>query len=137
MTATKTTRDVLHGALLEDKGDWIVVKVPGTDYQMHLAPKGRVTPGVGGQVSGRVHCQAHRLDRMKAGGRFIEPVYGRPRTLQGTVVSVDATANTVTLHCPAPFIATFTADQRASDFAVGELVGCHIERGATFEPIAT
>ncbi len=131
--ATSTAADLAQGRLLEQKPDLIVLGLPGTDYQLHLVPLGQVRPSAVGQIAGRIRASARRIDRMRAGGRFIEPVYGRPRTIQGTVVDLDSAANTLTIQCPTPFICKLMPDHRAADFTKGELVYCHVERGATFE----
>ena len=126
--------DLTHATLLEQKEGLVVLGLPGTSYRLHLAVSDPVNAKPNARIKGRILARARRVDRMKAGGRFIEPIYGRPRTIQGAVVAVDPEANVLTIDCGCPFHCTLVADQRSGDFQVGELVGCHIERGAVFEP---
>lgn len=135
-TATGTT---IHAILLEKGEDLIVVQLPGTDYKMRLAidPAGLAklpAPGPGTRVAGRVTARAKRVDIVRAGGRFVDPVIGRPRRLQGHVAAVDAHANTLTVSAGLPAVVTLTMNQRAESFPVGALVAFDVERGARFEP---
>src|SRR5690606_12854034 len=92
---------------------------------------------VGRRVAGRIYARAKRVDIVRVGGRYIEPVYGRPRRLQGRVVAIDAEANAIAVHCACPIICTLTAPgQSAEQFTLGQLVSFDVERGARFEWIA-
>ncbi len=77
---------------------------------------------------------AKRVDVVGHGGRFIEPVYGRPRRLQGTVVATDPNLNMITVRSRCPFVCRLTGSQKAAAFAIGSLVGFDVEAGAVFEP---
>jgi hypothetical protein len=124
-----------HGTLIEQRDGLVILALPGSDYRLHLTCEHPLTPGVGGRVHGVIFAQARRVDVVRSGGAFIEPVYGRPRRIQGRVIAHDRDANTITVNCgPCPITATLLPPQKAGDFADGAFVGFDIEPGATFEP---
>ncbi|MCC7203788.1 MAG: hypothetical protein IT441_01815 [Phycisphaeraceae bacterium] len=128
------TSDLVRGRLEGQAAGMIELALPGTDYRLSLATSGEVKADAVGQVSGRVRARARRVDVIRAGGRYVEPVFGRPRRLQGSVVAVDAGVNTITVYCGCPFICELTSPgQRAEKFEVGQMVSFDVERGARFE----
>jgi hypothetical protein len=93
---------------------------------------------VGGRVAGRIEANARRVDVAAGhrGGAYIEPVFGRPRRLQGRILAADSAANTITVHCACPFVCRLTDPrQLAEDFQVGAMVMFDVERGARFQPL--
>lgn len=148
-----TKSDKVEGVVLERNGELMVLALPGTDYKLHLAPCEAtpaassvapvVAPAVGAgsaaavkpgeRVRGRILARAKRVDVVGAGGRFVEPVIGRPRRLQGRVTAVDPNRNTFTVFCGLPLVCQPTMAQKASDFPVGSFVAFDVERGARFE----
>ncbi len=136
MGDTTTASDAaVHGQLIENGSEKIVLALPGTDYQLHLVVTGRVAVEAGKRVTGRVLARAKRVDVVGTGGRFIEPVYGRPRRVQGRIAETDASANTITVQCACPIVCELTVGQRASEFELGQLVSFDVEPGARFEPM--
>lgn len=114
----------------------IVLEVANSNYRIHLVPKGAVTAEVGKRLMGTIRAQARRVDVVDTGGKYLEPVYGRPRRIQGRVLAsgysdadrvvvVDAG---VPVHCT-----LLDARQRPSDFAIGALVSFDAMDGATIE----
>src|SRR5690606_15182475 len=57
----------VHGTLVEQREGQIVLALPGTDYRLHLAVDGPLTPGVGGRVHGVIRAQARRVDVTRTG----------------------------------------------------------------------
>jgi len=84
-------------------------------------------------VTGTIFCRAKRVDVVPSGGRFIEPVYGRPRRLQGRISEINPKANTITVDAGCPFVCEVTVGQKAPSFQVDQLVSFDVERGARFE----
>ena len=120
---------------IEHKSDErIILAVEGTDYRLHLVPAGPVGE-VGQRVRGTVRIEARRVDVVPAGGTFIEPVYGRPRRVQGRIVGGDLAANELHLKAHAPVIVRLEPAQKAAEFCVGQLVGFDAKAGATFEQV--
>lgn len=128
------------------KPGYIVVSIPGTSYQVHLRPQGEITTQVGKRIAGEIRCQCRRCDRVDSGGRYLEPVFGRPRRVQGTVIATNASANTLTVDAGGaaipgvawglPIVVQLTdARNRAADFPVGAMVTFEVLDGATFREV--
>lgn len=125
-------------AMLESATDGLVVlTVPGTDYQLHLVPVGRVATEPGKRVRGRIRGQALRLHVAQAGGKFIEPVYGHPRIVQGTVMAHGSDGASVLVDMVVPAWLSLEGDQRAADFPIGTMVNMYVASGMTFEEVRT
>ncbi|MEX2671616.1 MAG: hypothetical protein WD294_05845 [Phycisphaeraceae bacterium] len=121
------------GRLEEKADDKIILHVLGSDYRLHLVTEGPVDAEVGDRITGTIHLHPRRVDVFPSGGRFLEPVFGRPRRMQGRVAGGDVSANTLYVQAGAPVIAHLMASQKASDFAIGQLVGGDVQRGGRFE----
>ncbi|MEM6749001.1 MAG: hypothetical protein AAF612_00885 [Planctomycetota bacterium] len=112
----------------------LVLAVPGTDYRIKLVHQGAEL-AQGQRARGVIQAQARRIDVIPAGGRFVEPVAGRPRRVQGRVVQVDESSNTVWVKAgPTLGVTPTDARQKAADFAPGAMVSFDVEAGATFTP---
>ena len=128
---------VTRGTFAGRKGELLILALPGSEYQVYLAADASVTGDATGRLKGRVLARARRVDVVTSGGRFVEPVYGRPRRVQGVVVATDTTKNTITVRAALPITVELTdLRQKASQFTPGQFVGFDIERGARFEPVA-
>ncbi len=124
---------IATGVLVEKSPDKLVLAVPGTDYRLRLVPVGPIQAEVNERVSGIIRAKAQRVDVIPAGGRFIEPVFGRPRRVQGRIIGGDVKANTLTVQACVPITVTLMPNQRAAQFAIGQMVSFDVEPGATFE----
>ncbi len=133
MPTTLQDPAIVHGRLAERGEDRIVLTLPGTDYRLHLRVDRPIDLPLNERIAGRIFARARRVDVVGTGGRYIEPVYGRPRRLQGRITATDPQANTITVYCGCPFVCELTANQRANQFAVGQMVSFDVERGARFE----
>lgn len=112
-----------------------VIEFPNSNYQLHLVPTSQIATPVGKRIVGTIRVQARRLDIVDTGGNFVEPVIGRPRRVQGRVVEVDETSNTVIVDAGMVIHLSLTDPrQRARQFPKGELVSCDVFDGATFSP---
>ena len=135
MDAATNPPGLARGLLVEIAEGSIGLNLPGTDYRLHLLVDAPVKGGeLNKPIDGRILARAKRVDIVHTGGRYIEPVYGRPRRIQGRVIATDQEANTITVNCGTPFVCYLTADQKPRDFEIGSLVSFDIERGAQFEP---
>jgi hypothetical protein len=133
MQIAASERLIAQGVLLSRTDEVIELGLPGTDYRLHLKIDEPISVATGKTIRGHLHARARRVDTTSGGGRYIEPVYGRPRRLQGRVVCVDAQANTIGVQCGCPFICVLGAGQEAASFAAGDFVTFDVERGARFE----
>jgi hypothetical protein len=113
---------------------YIKFAVPNTSYELHLIPTGAAPSAdrVGKRLLGTIRAKARRIDIVETGGRYVEPVFGRPRRVQGTVIK--AVADTVVVDAGIPIHCTPTdARQAAAQFQPGQLVSFDVLDGATFE----
>jgi hypothetical protein len=131
------TRGVLEEVVAETptKPGHVVISVPNTSYRLHLRPVGAVRGEVGKRIVGVVSATARRVDVVDTGGRYVEPVYGRPRRVQGKVVASDEQSRTIVVDAGGVNIHCRLGDQRqrAGEFAAGELVSFDVLDGAGFE----
>lgn len=123
------------GKLLEKRDGLIVLGLPGTDYRLHLVLEIDLPAEVGQMISGTIHATARRVDVISGGGRYIEPVFGRPRRVQGRVVGGHVPSRALYVNAGVPMICTLSDErQQAGDFAIGQLVSFDVEAGAVFKP---
>ena len=131
--SSPTTPPVVSAVVDEVHADWLQVRVPDTDYRLRLVPAQGFSAQVGDKVSGVIRAQALRMDVIPAGGRYIEPVQGRPRRIQGRVVGGNVANNEVYIKAGPGVVVTPMAPQRAGDFSIGQLVSFDVRTGATIE----
>lgn len=132
-------RGVLEAVAPDSPGHpgFITISFPNTSYQMHLRPTAAVQAEIGKRILGIIRVTARRVDIVDTGGKYVEPLFGRPRRVQGRVVSTDDATRTVIVDAGAPIHLTLNdSRQRAGDFAQGDLVSCDVLDGATFTPVA-
>ncbi len=116
------------------KPAFIVVSFANTSYRSHfeIEDPGAITATVGKRIVGTIRAEAKRIDVVTTGGRYVEPVYGRPRRVQGTVIAIEDGA--VVVNAGMPIHCTPTDDrQNAGDFEAGQFVSFDVLRGARFE----
>ncbi len=106
-----------------------------TSYVLHLLPTAAVNAEPGDKVFGTIQARARRVDDIPSGGRYVEPVIGRPRQVQGRVVGHGE--GTIIVDAGVPMHCTLTDDrQHAQDFKVGDMVTFSVLDGASFTPKA-
>lgn len=133
----RASEGVVRAVLAEKHDDHVVLSVPGTDYRVRLVIEGPIPHEVGKRIRGVVRAQARRIDVVTTGGRFVEPVYGRPRRIQGKIIAIDPAEDTVTVeaHTNLPIVCRTNGQQRATQFKVGQLVSFDAQPGAAFAPV--
>ena len=113
----------------------IKLTFPNTNYEMHLLPAGPATGQVGKRILGVVRAKARRVDVVQTGGRYVEPVYGRPRRVQGSVIAVNEGRRSIVVDAGVPIECELSDErQKAGDFSVGQFVSFDVLEGATFTP---
>lgn len=115
------------------KPAYIKFAVPNTSYELHLVPQGEIGVATGHRLIGTIRVSARRLDLVGSGGRYLEPVMGRPRRIQGTVVRVESGAVVIDAGVPVHCLLT-DARQKPEDFQPGQFVTCGVLDSATFTP---
>ena len=139
MTST-TSRTHVQGTLAEqdtlpEGGAKVVIAVPETSYRLELVALKPLDTPIGKKVAGTIRVNARRVDVVRTGGRYVEPVFGRPRRVQGRVIAVDAGTNTLTVNAGVAVHLKLDRLQRADQFREDELVSCDVMPGATFTPV--
>lgn len=112
--------------------------VAGTSYQIHLqyadtaqAALQAKLETISKRLIGTIHAQAKRIDIVQTGGQYVEPVMGRPRRVQGTVIAIKG--NEMVVDAGVPIHCTPTDPrQNASQFLVGQFVSFDVMDGARF-----
>jgi hypothetical protein len=124
---------IARGILASADAAQVVISFPNTNYQLHLVPAAPITTPVGKRILGTIALQAKRIDTVGTGGEYIEPVYGRPRRVQGTVIRTQNGA--VVIDAGVPIHVTPTDPRQSADqFQAGQLVSFDALAGATFTP---
>ncbi len=143
--APTTKIDPRHarGTLLEvrpetaTKPAFAVIAFPNTRYELHLIPRSAIETPPGKRIVGTIHARAKRIDEVGTGGRYVEPVAGRPRRVQGVIVAVEAPTNEIVVNAGVPIHCRPTDPrQKATDFREGQFVSFDVMEGAEFAPLA-
>jgi len=111
----------------------IVIEFPNTSYKMHLVAKGTIATPVGKRIIGTIRATARRVDEVETGGKYVEPVFGHPRRVQGSVISFDDRSRTLIVDAGMPIHCVMNdARQAPSMFPRGAMVSFDVMDGATF-----
>lgn len=137
MTTDLQSQAITGGVIESVSDDMIVLKITGTDYQLHLVPTVPATEigaSEGKRIKGTIQAKALKIHPANGGGRFIEPGYGAPRIVAGVVLAVDNESRTVLVDVAIPMRVALSDDQDLNVCQVGELVNFYVESGTSFTP---
>lgn len=135
MTTAPASINTARVIIEEKSADTVAVSIPGSHYVLHFSTLTEVAAEVGSRCKGTIRAKAtKRVDECTTGGRWIEPLVGQPRNIQGEVLEADASANTITVNAVVPMVVTLFAGQKAADFPVGTYVTASVRSDATFAP---
>ncbi|HVX83953.1 MAG TPA: hypothetical protein VH253_03980 [Phycisphaerae bacterium] len=116
----------------------VTLRVPGMNYQntfaFHPNSSGVENLQPGHRIRGTIHAPAWKVDRVDMGGNYVEPLFGRPRRMQGTILSVNAAANELTVQVGYEVTVRLPEKYRAADYQPGQRVGWDNIDIPTFEP---
>ncbi len=121
--------------IVESVEDGVVtLRVPGSNYRNSFAAgnAGGLAPGA--RVRGTIHAPAWKVDRVELGGNYVEPLVGRPRRMQGTILAVNPGTNELTVQVGYEATVMLPDSYRADDYKVGERVGWDNIEMPQFEP---
>ncbi len=119
----------------EQTADQVVITLPGTSYQIHLEPASAVEPSPQGRVRGMIRCPGWKVDTVSKGGAYIEPVYGRPRRLQGRVLGALAEGNAIILVIQnTPVVIDLPERWDAAHWPEGTPLAIDVKEGSSFTP---
>jgi hypothetical protein len=114
----------------------VIIEFPNTSYRTHLVPTRPIKGDLGKRILGVIRVDARRVDTVDTGGKYIEPVFGRPRRVQGRVIAHNDSTRTIVVDAGMPIHLHLLDDrQRPHDFAQGDLVSCDVKDGATFTQV--
>ena len=119
----------------------VVLSFPNNSYRAAFETNddlGVLRSHLGEMILGRIFATARRMDRPLAGGRRLDPCFGTPTRVMGTVIATDPVANVVVVDAGAPVILTLSAPgQHAKAFADAEFVVCDVAPGARFSLVSS
>ncbi len=121
--------------VVESVEDQIVtLAVPGSNYRSSFQiVGGSVSLVVGARVRGTIHAPAWKVDRVELGGNYVEPLYGRPRRMQGTILAVNAAVNELTVQVGYEATVKLPEKYKAADYKIGDRIGWDNIEIPTFE----
>ena len=123
-----------HHPASATKPERVVISFPNTSYRLELIPTTAVRTPVGKRIHGVVRAEARRVDKVGSGGRYVEPVFGRPRRVQGHVLATNFETGAILVHAGVPIVCALSdARQKPEDFDRGDFVSFDVSPGATFE----
>jgi hypothetical protein len=131
-------RTVARGVLESVEDERIVLAIPGTDYRLHLVPSidaGAITTSIGKRIRGAIHAKAMKIHPAQGGGKFIEPVYGSPRIVAGTILMIDASQRRICVDVSIPMWVSVKEDHDLGACREGDLVNFYVESGTSFTPL--
>ena len=133
-STTSISADRARLRLMTSDGSTVRVAIPGSDYRLTLLSPAEQSAALRGRegrtILGCVQAKALRLHRAGGGGRFIEPLDGAPRIIQGQVKEVDGSGRRLLVEAAVPMWISLAAGDDPAGFAVGDLVNCYVESGA-------
>ncbi len=112
----------------------IIFKPTGTNYELFLEGPGYDGP-MNIPIELAITVQARKLWTVPSGGNFIEPIFGKPRTIQGRVKAIEG--QTLVVQAGIPLHVQLPASDSAVDLnsgavTVGHLVNVMIMPGASY-----
>ena len=137
MTDTGVAPSRKAKAVLEEAtNDRVVLTFPNTNYRLHLKVLKVPSTPVGKRIHGTIRVGARRIDNVRTGGAYIEPVYGEPRRVQGEVLAIDTADQTITINAgPCPVVVKVNHLQKAEQFKPGDFISFDALSGASFLPV--
>ncbi len=126
-----------RGKVIEVRGSTIVFQPINTNYELHLvAAAGNYAGPLKTPVEILIRVQARKVWTVPSGGNFVEPIFGKPRTIQGRVKAVDQ--SWIVLQSGVPIVVKLPTSDSGIDFnagtiSVGSMVNAMVMPGATFE----
>ena len=118
---------------IDDDG-MITLEVPGSSYQLKLICEATVKTPLGKRITGTINAQALRMHPMAGGGRFIEPVWGEPRIVAGSIQQIDAANNRALINVGVPMWVECPPGQDFDILHPGAMATFYVRSGTRFTP---
>jgi hypothetical protein len=138
MASTKQSTDFpAKGKIIRTTADGVVFVPSGTNYEMEL--KGEYRGELNVPVELLIRAQGRKLLTVPAGGNFVAPIFGPPKTVQGRVLFVDNAQAVV--HAGVNILVKLPTAEDGIDLNNGQIserqmVNVIVFPGATFEVVA-
>ena len=97
----------------------VVFNPQNTNYELKLEI-GKYDGPIGQRVQGFIILSARKVYTVPSGGNFLEPIFGRPRIVQGRVKYLDE--KEMVVHAGTPIIVQLPAAEDRYDLASGDLM---------------
>jgi len=122
--------------LVESGEGYVDLAIPGTSYKLRLRPTGPITVEPGKRIKGIIRADVWKLDHVSGGGgSYIEPVYGKPRRVQGPVLGATPEGNGLIVNVHGcPIVGELPERWKASEIGRSFRVGLDVTGVPTFEP---
>ncbi len=105
------------------ENDLVTLKTPNANYRNTFKCSSAADLVVGKWVSGRIHAPARKIDVVSEGGNYVEPLFGRPRRMQGLVLQQNPAENSLLVQTAYKTTVQLPPHQQASDYPAGSRVG--------------
>jgi hypothetical protein len=134
MATPQPTDFPAKGKITRTTADGVVFIPAGTNYELHL--KGDYRGELDVPVEIFIRAQGRKLLTVPAGGNFVAPIFGPPKTIQGRVRYVDNTQ--AVIHGGVPIIVKLPGAEDGIDLnngqiTVGQMANVIVMPGASFE----
>ena len=103
--------------------DGVTLRAPPGNYRNRFQFDSPTPPALGSNVFGTIHAVARKMEAVSQGGNYVEPLFGRPRRMQGLVLAQRDEHNELVVRVGYDVTVRLPPGQKASDFAVGSRVG--------------
>jgi len=125
-----------RGRVSEKRDRAVVFKPTGTTYELLLETSAPYDGPMNVPVEAILRATARKVYTVPAGGNFVAPIFGPPRTIQGRVKRMEG--NQMVVHAGTSFVIELPNRDSAIDLnngsvTVGSLVNVSAQPGATLE----
>jgi hypothetical protein len=128
------------GRITEVRGDAVVFQPTGTVYELllQLSDASKYDGPIDTPISGVVRLSARKVYSVHSGGNFIEPIFGRPRIVQGRVRHIAETGRNLIVQAGIAISvdlpeASSAIDLPSGAIRVGHLVNVTVLPGASIQ----
>jgi len=104
------------------ENETVTLRTPNANYRNTFTTK-TTSLKPGDRITAKILATAWKVDRVELGGNYVEPLFGRPRRMQGTILSVDATRNELTVQVGYEVTVKLPSKYQAADYHVGDRIG--------------
>lgn len=105
------------------ENDLVTLKTPVANYRNTFKCASVADLTVGKRVEGSIHAPARKIEVVSQGGNYVEPLFGRPRRMQGLVLRQNGKENSLLVRTAYDTTVSLPSHQQAADYPVGSRVG--------------